>query len=70
MSNFKVLIADDDEGMRLVLKKIVDKVPGFQVTSVTDNGADALKLFKKEKPDVVFLDVEMPGWTASNAARL
>ena len=61
MSDFKVLIADDDEGMRLVLKKIVDKVSGFQVTSVTDNGKEALKLFEKEKHDVVFLDVEMPG---------
>lgn len=60
MKELKVLIADDEEGMRLVLSKIVEKVPGFKVIAMADNGEQALKAFKKGKPDVVFLDVEMP----------
>lgn len=60
MSELRVLIADDDEGMRLVLNKIVDKTPGFKVIDIAENGKQALKLFKKGKYDVVFLDVEMP----------
>jgi two-component system LytT family response regulator len=60
MKNLRVLIADDDDGMRLVLQKIVDKVAGFEVAAQVKNGQEALELFKKEKHDVVFLDVEMP----------
>lgn len=60
MKNLRVLIADDDDGMRLVLHKIVDKVAGFEVAAQVTNGKEALDVFKKEKYDVVFLDVEMP----------
>jgi two-component system LytT family response regulator len=69
MSIFKVLIADDDEGMRLVLNKIVDKVPGFKVTATAQSGKQALELFEKEKPDVVFLDVEMPDMDGIECAK-
>ena len=61
MKELTVLIADDDEAMRLVLSKIVDKVPGFDVTDLVGSGDEALKSFKKKKHDVVFLDVEMSG---------
>ena len=69
MKDLKVLIADDDAGMRLVLQKIVDKVPGFKVTSQVENGIQALKAFKKEKFDVVFLDVEMPEMNGIDCAK-
>ncbi len=60
MKDLSVLIADDDDAMLLVLRKIVDKANGFKVTAEASNGIEALKLFKKHKFDVVFLDVEMP----------
>jgi two-component system, LytTR family, response regulator len=60
VKDLRVLIADDDEGMRLVLQKIVDKVSGFKVAAQVANGKEALKIFSKDKFDVVFLDVEMP----------
>lgn len=60
MKDLKVLIADDDVGMRLVLQKIIDKVSGFKVVAQAANGKEVIEMFTKEKFDVVFLDVEMP----------
>lgn len=59
MESLKVLIADDDEGMRLVLKKIVGRMDGFTLCGEACNGGEALRLFEQERPQVVFLDVEM-----------
>ena len=69
MTDLKVLIADDDADMRLILKKIVDKVPGFTVSAIAENGVQALEIFKKEKQDVVFLDVEMPEMSGIDCAK-
>lgn len=56
----KVLIADDDEGMRLVLKKVIEKYEDFEIVGEAADGEAALHMFEKNKPQVVFLDVEMP----------
>ena len=55
----KVLIADDEPGMRLVLRKIVERVEGFTVCAEASDGREALAAFERERPRVVFLDVEM-----------
>lgn len=56
----KVLIADDDYGMRLVLRKIIDKSEGFKLVGEVENGRAAVDIAESEKPDIVFLDIEMP----------
>jgi len=58
--NFKVLIADDDQGMRLVLKKALSKVEGFEIIGEAEDGNAALCFSESLKPDVIFMDVEMP----------
>lgn len=58
--SFKVLIADDNEGMRLVLKKLVEKSEGFEIAAEAEDGETALCLMAEVKPEIVFLDVEMP----------
>lgn len=68
--NLKVMIADDEEMMRTILKKAISKVDGFTIVGEVDNGFDALDMFKKEKPDVVFLDVEMGEMNGLECARL
>ena len=60
MEDLRVLIADDDIGMRTILKKIVEKVEGFTLTAEACNGREALEKAESLKPQVVFLDVEMP----------
>lgn len=65
----RTLIADDDAGMRLVLRKAVGKFPGFTVVGEAENGEDALRLFEEMRPEVVFLDVEMPVMNGVECAR-
>ena len=61
MEDLRVLIADDDEGMRSVMRKIVSRVEGFVLAGQAADGETALALTEKLKPNVVFLDVEIPG---------
>lgn len=64
----RVLIVDDDAGMRDIMKRIVAKAEGFELAGEADNGRDALELVDALKPHVVFLDVEMPGMTGIECA--
>ncbi len=69
MEDLRVLIADDDEGMRSVMRKIVSRVEGFVLAGQAADGETALALTEKLKPNVVFLDVEMPGMSGVECAR-
>jgi Response regulator of the LytR/AlgR family len=64
----RVVIADDNEGMRLVLRKAVEKA-GHQVVGEAANGEEAVTVVEAAKPDVLFIDVEMPGTDGVEAAR-
>ena len=65
----RVLIADDQEGMRMILGKMIAKAEGFTLCAQADNGADVPALVEKHKPHVCFLDVEMPGMTGLECAK-
>ena len=67
--DFKVLLADDDPAMRLVMRKIVEKSDGFAIVGEAEDGAEAVEKAAELQPDVVFLDVEMPKLTGVEAAR-
>ena len=55
----KVLIADDEQGMRLIIRKFLEKSGGFEIVGEAVNGKAALELYEEQKPDVIFMDVEM-----------
>ena len=59
MSAKTVLLVDDDPSMRKVLQRRVESW-GYAVLSAGD-GAEALRVAKAQKPDVILLDVMMPG---------
>jgi two-component system LytT family response regulator len=67
--SIRVLIADDDAGMRLVLKKAVERSGGFIVAGEAEDGGAALRLFESLRPEVVFLDVEMPVMSGIECAK-
>ena len=68
MEDLRVLIADDDPGMRTILRKIVERVEGFALAAEACDGRTALQLAEEHKPQVVFLDVEMPEMTGVECA--
>lgn len=56
----KILIADDHNMMINGLKLILAVRTDFDVIATANNGLEAIELIKKEKPDVVLLDINMP----------
>lgn len=67
--DIRVVIADDEEGMRMILRKMIAKAEGFTLCAEASNGNDLLKLVEEYKPQVCFLDVEMPGMTGLECAK-
>ncbi len=65
----KVLIIDDDEGMRLVLKKIIEKTEGFELIGEAESGETGLGLVEALSPHIVFMDIEMPGMGGIECAK-
>ena len=68
--NIKVLIVDDEKGMRTIIKKILDKSGGFEIIGDTDNGEEAISIFKEHHPQVVFFDIEMPVFSGIECAKI
>jgi CheY-like chemotaxis protein len=57
----RVLVADDLESARVATKALVEMTPGFVLVGEAESGVEALELCGREKPDLVLLDVRMPG---------
>ena len=57
----KILVSDDDQIVRLLTRQCLE-AEGMAVVEAAD-GPETLEVFVKERPDLVFLDVEMPGMT-------
>lgn len=63
----KVLVADDDMNVRLLTRQCLE-AEGMEVVEAAD-GQEALDVFVRERPDFVFLDVEMPVMTGLEVCR-
>ena len=59
----RVLIADDEPLARERLRMLLSKEDWVEIAGECDNGHDAVAAIQKLKPDLVFLDVQMPGST-------
>ena len=57
----RILIADDENLLRGALAALLDLEDGIEVVAQADNGRDAIRLAAEVEPDVVLLDLEMPG---------
>lgn len=70
MDPIRVVIADDDEGMRMIERRMIAKVDGYELVGEAKDGDELLDIVAGKKPQVVFLDVEMPGKTGVECARV
>jgi DNA-binding LytR/AlgR family response regulator len=66
----RALIADDEPRLASYLaEKLAAAWPELQVAGIAANGAEALRLIEEHDPDILFLDVRMPGLTGLEVAR-
>lgn len=63
----KILLVDDDESIQLLYQEEL-KDEGYNVVPAF-NGEEALELFSTEKPDLVVLDIQMPGMNGIEVLR-
>ncbi|WP_298733981.1 LytTR family DNA-binding domain-containing protein [uncultured Chitinophaga sp.] len=61
MSVTTVLIIDDEEASRSLIRQYLQAHPEMDVLGECENGIEAVKAINEMKPDLVFLDVQMPG---------
>jgi two-component system response regulator DevR len=57
----RILLVDDHEIVRLGLKALLDRHPNFEVVGETNNAHDAIHQVENLQPDVVVLDIRLPG---------
>jgi len=63
------LIADDEPLLREALKRLLAQAwPELDVIAEARNGREAVSLFEARRPDICFLDVQMPGLSGVDAA--
>lgn len=65
---FRILIADDEPLIRVDLKELLEEI-GHQVVAETGDGKEALALLNTVRPDLVILDIKMPGMSGIEVAR-
>jgi DNA-binding NarL/FixJ family response regulator len=69
IKEYDIILADDHALMREGIKNLINATKGIQVIGEVSDGMDLLKLMKKTKPDMVILDISMPGQRGIEAAK-
>jgi DNA-binding response OmpR family regulator len=69
MAKKKVLIIDDEENFCALVKKNVERTGAFEV-SIATNGEDGINVAREIKPDLILLDVIMPGMDGGDVIAL
>ena len=59
----KVIIIDDEAAGRSLIREYLTEYPALIIVGEANNGVDAVRLINEFKPDLIFLDVQMPGLT-------
>ena len=64
----KILIVDDEKPARDRLRRLIDSLQGYQIVGEAHNGLDALEQCDRHHPDIVLMDIRMPGMDGLEAA--
>jgi DNA-binding NarL/FixJ family response regulator len=70
MKTTKILIVDDHEVVRDGLKNILTSLDNISIAGEAGNGEDAVKMYTSLKPDIVIMDISMPGMNGIEATRV
>ena len=69
MTEVKILLADDHDGVRLGIRELLESRTGWHVCGEAANGEEAVRLAALLKPDIAVLDAQMPRLNGLEAAR-
>lgn len=69
-ADVRVLVADDQALLRGSFRVLVDSEPGLRVIGEAGTGTEAVELARRERPDVVLMDVRMPQMDGIEATRI
>jgi two-component system LytT family response regulator len=61
MGMCKILIVDDEWLIRSELRRMLNQFPHVRVVGEAGNATEAIRIMKQDKPDVIFLDIQLPG---------
>lgn len=67
--SIRIVIADDQELMRTGLRMVLEAEEDFEIVGEAADGAEAIELARRHTPDVVLMDVRMPGVDGIEATR-
>jgi DNA-binding NarL/FixJ family response regulator len=67
--SIRILIADDHRLVRQGLRSLIEKDCGMEVVAEAENGREAVRLARQEKPDVIIMDIDMPDLNGMEATR-
>ncbi len=59
----KVIIVDDEKAGRKLIREYLEDFPELVILAEINNGVDAVREINRFKPDIIFLDIQMPGMT-------
>ncbi|HEY1330610.1 MAG TPA: response regulator transcription factor [Actinomycetota bacterium] len=65
----RVLIVDDQEPFRMAARMVVDATDGFEVVGESETGEDSVERARELDPDLVLMDVNLPGIDGLEATR-
>ncbi len=68
-ATYTAILVDDESLAREELKWLVNDFPEIEVVATAANGLDAIRLIEENEPDIVFLDVQMPGLDGISVVR-
>jgi DNA-binding NarL/FixJ family response regulator len=67
MVPIRIVIADDHVLVRAGIRALVERMPDLEVVGEASDGAEAIRLVEKTSPDIVLMDVAMPGFDGAEA---
>ncbi len=68
-ADVRIVIADDHEVVRIGLASLLDRQPGFSVVAEVGSGEEAVRAARSLRPDVIVMDIRMPGGSGIDACR-